>query len=380
MGRLRIFLIIAILIIVVAIVVVVVLPGLTPQAVAIQPTQDPNAPVVQNVQQNPEETPLPTATPIVFVDIVVAVQEIPRGMVIPPNAIQLRPWPQSVAPFNGVTNMDDVIGKRARTDIFREQPILSNMVVDDLTGAARVGSDAAAVLPEDLVAVSIPMDRLTGIAYAPQDGDRVDLIISLLFVDMDEDFQSILPNSLRLFRVTDEGIELLEPIEGRPDSTSLGSVIVAPSERQRPRLVTQRTIQDALVVHVGNFPYDGRFIGVPPTPTPVPDDNADGQDGTPPPPTPLPPRPDIITLGVTPQEAVVITWMIEARIPITLALRSASATARTATTEVTLDYVMGQYGITLPGKRPFGIEPAIRSIRQLVTDGLISLSDDGNGS
>ncbi len=378
MGRLRIFLIIAILIIVVAIVVVVVLPGLGGGTqVAQQPTPDPNAPIINEVQEDPAATPLPTATPIVFVDIVVAVQEIPRGMVIPPNAIQLRPWPQSVAPFNGVTNIDDVIGKRARTDIFREQPILSNMVVDDLTGAARVGSDAAAVLPEDLVAVAIPMDRLTGIAYAPQDGDRVDLIISLLFVDMDEDFQSILPNSLRLFRVTDEGIELLEPIEGRPDSTSLGSVIVAPSERQRPRLVTQRTIQDALVVHVGNFPYDGRFIGVPPTPTPVPSDNAEGENGTPPPPTPLPPRPDIITLGVTPQEAVVITWMIEARIPITLALRSASATARTATTEVTLDYVMGQYGITLPGKRPFSIEPAIRSIRQLVTDGLISLSDGG---
>ena len=378
MGRLRIFLIIAILIIVVAIVVVVVLPGLGGGTqVAQQPTPDPNAPIINEVQEDPAATPLPTATPIVFVDIVVAVQEIPRGMVIPPNAIQLRPWPQSVAPFNGVTNIDDVIGKRARTDIFREQPILSNMVVDDLTGAARVGSDAAAVLPEDLVAVAIPMDRLTGIAYAPQDGDRVDLIISLLFVDMDEDFQSILPNSLRLFRVTDEGIELLEPIEGRPDSTSLGSVIVAPSERQRPRLVTQRTVQDALVVHVGNFPYDGRFIGVPPTPTPVPADNAEGENGTPPPPTPLPPRPDIITLGVTPQEAVVITWMIEARIPITLALRSASATARTATTEVTLDYVMGQYGITLPGKRPFSIEPAIRSIRQLVTDGLISLSDGG---
>ncbi len=373
MGRLRIFLIIAILIIVVAIVVVVVIPalGTTPEPAAV----DDGSPIVIAPEVQAQETALPTPTPIVFVDLVVAVQEIPRGMVIPPNAIQIRPWPQSVAPYNGITNMDDVIGKRARTDIFREQPILSNMVVDDLTGAARVGSDAAAVLPEDLVAVSIPMDRLTGIAYAPQDGDRVDLIISLLFVELDEDFQSILPNNLRLFRITEEGIELLAPIQGRPDSTSLGSVIVEPSERQRPRLVTQRTIQDALVVHVGNFPYDGRFIGVPPTPTPVPDENAESESGTPLPPTPLPPRPDIITLGVLPQEAVVITWMIEARLPITMALRSASSTSRTATTEVTLDYIMGQYGITLPGKRPFGIEPAIRSIRQLITDGMISLVD-----
>lgn len=380
MGRLRIFLIIAILIVVVAIVVVVVLPSLNPAPAPVA-QDNPDAPLVQPEEEavvQVNETPLPTATPIVFVDLVVAVQEIPRGMVIPPNAIQLRPWPQSVAPYNGVTNMDDIVGKRARTDIFREQPILSNMVVDDLTGAARVGSDAAAVLPEDLVAVSIPMDRLTAIAYAPQDGDRVDLIISLLFVDLDEDFQSILPNNITLFRIGDDGrIELLDAIVGRPDSTSIGSVVLGPSERQRPRMVTQRTIQDALVVHVGNFPYDGRFIGIPPTPTPVPDENAEGEEGTPPPPTPLPPRPDIITLGVTPQEAVVITWMIEARLPITLALRSASSTSRTATTEVTLDYIMGQYGITLPGKRPFGIEPAIRSIRQLIAGNEISLSDSG---
>jgi len=304
---------------------------------------------------------------------VVAVQEIPRGMVIPANAIAVRPWPQSAQPVGGIALPEDVIGKRARTDIFREQPILTNMVVDDLTSAARVGSDAAAVLPEDLVAVSIPMDRLTSIAYAPQDGDRVDLIISFLFVELDEDFQTILPNNVTLFRITEEGIELTQAIVGRPDSSSLGAIIVGPSERQRPRLVSQRAIQDALVVHVGNFPYDGRFIGVPPTPTPVPRDDEEG-DGTPVPPTPLPPRPDIITLGVSPQEAVVITWLIEARVPINLALRSASSTTRVATTEVSLDYIMGQYGITLPGKRPYGIEPAIRSIRQLMTDGLISLT------
>jgi hypothetical protein len=125
---------------------------------------------------------------------------------------------------------------------------------------------------------------------------------------------------------------------------------------------------------MGNFPIDGRFIGIPPTPTPVPVEGQEGQGGTPPPPTPTPPRSDIVTLGVTPQEAVVLTWLIEAKVPVTLALRSASDTARTSTTEVTLDYMMGQYGITLPGKRPFTIEPAIRSIRQLVASAEIQLS------
>ncbi len=370
MGRLRIVLIAAILIVLVALVVLFVLPGLNP----------PPAPAATGVAQvatsEPVGTPLPTATPIVFVNLVIAVQELPRGIVIPPNAVALRPWPQDAAPFNGVSNLDDVVGKRARTDIFREQPILSNMVVDDLTGAAHVGSDAAAELPDGLRAISIPVDRITSIAYAPQDGDRVDLIISMLFVDVDQDFQSIVPNNVTLFKVTDSGIQLENAIQGRVDSTSLGPVIVGPSERQRPRLVAQMTVQDALIIHMGNFPTDGKFIGVPPTPTPVPQEGQDqNNNGTPPPPTPTPPRPDIVTLGVSPQEAVVLTWLIEAKVPMTMALRGPSDTAQASTSQVTLDYLMGQYGISLPGKRPFSIEPAIRSIRQLQVGDEIALSD-----
>ena len=377
MGRLRVFLLIAILIVVAALVVVLLLPQLNPPPAP--PTTAPSvAQVATATPAQPAATPLPTATPIRFVELVIAVQELPRGIIIPPNAVALRPWPEDAAPFNGITNLNEVIGKRARTDIFREQPILSNMVVDDLTSIARVGSDAAAVLPNGLVAVSLPIDRLTSVAYAVQDGDRVDLIISLLYVDVDEAFQTISPNSFTLFRFTDDGIELSQSLQGRPDSIALGSVIVSPSERQRPRLVSQRTIQDALVVHVGNFPPNGRFIGIPPTPTPVPVEGDDGRAGTPLPPTPTPPRPDIITLGVTPQEAVVITWLIEARVPVTLALRSAQDTARTTTTEVTLDYLMAQYGISLPGRRPYTIEPAIRSIRQILADQRIDLGPNVN--
>jgi Flp pilus assembly protein CpaB len=375
MNRLRLILILAVVILGVAVLLLVVLPSLggTPPAT----TVDNNGQVAQVVPTEVEGTPIPTDTPFVFVDLVLAVQDLPRGFRITPNAVTVRPWPQQSAPFNGITSLEDVVGRIARTDIFREQPILTNMIVDDIVDLARIGSDVAAVLPNGLVAVSLPMDRLTSVANGVQDGDHVNLIMSLLFVDVDEAFQTISPNTITLFSISPEGeITLQEGIQGRPDSSTLGPVIVGPSERQRPRLVSQMTIQDAIVLHVGNFPSDGRYIGVPtPTPVPPPEEDAEGdeEESTPVPPTPTPAR-DIVTLGVSPQDAVAITWMIEARIPVTLAIRSVNDTSRAATTNVTLDYIMATYGIELPGKRPYTIEPAITSIRQLVADNQIELA------
>lgn len=370
MGRTRLLIIVIILIVLIAVVAAVLLPQLTAPVPAPQPESE-------QVAQVEEATPIPTATPIEMVEIVIALQDLPRGFRIPPNAVTLSPYPRSVVPFNALTDLEDVIGKIARTDIFREQPMLSNLVVEDLTDIARVGSDAAAILPSNLVAVSVPMDRLTSVAYAVQDGDRVDVILSMLFVDVDEVYQSLVPNDVTLFSISEEGdIQFIPAVPGRPETSALGPVIIGPSERQRPRLVTQRTVQDAFVVHVGDFPYDGRFIGVPPTPTPVPVENDDDTENQgPPTPTPLPPRPDIITLGVTPQDAVFLVWAIESRLPITFALRSASDTSRVPTTPVTLDYVMNEFNITLPVKRPFALEPAIRSIRQLIAGDQISLDN-----
>lgn len=321
------------------------------------------------------EAGLPTPTPVAVVQIVIAVQELPRGFRIPANAVAIREWPEQSVPFNAVLEIEDVVGKIARTDIYREQPILSNLLVDDFenltNNLARVGSDAAAVLPETLVAVSIPIDRLTSVAYAVQDGDRVDVIVSMLFVDVDDEFQTLSPNAQIIVSQDPEdgSFEFSEVIPGRPGNSVFGEIVVVPSERQRPRLVTQRTVQDALVVHVGEFPQDGRFIGIPPTPTPIPDEEGEDEDEVDeegePVVTPIPPRPNILTLGVTPQDAVLITWALEARLPLTLALRSATDTSRVPTDPVTLDYFMSQYRITVPAKRDYSIEPAIRSIRQL---------------
>lgn len=329
----------------------------------------------------------PTPTPIPIVRIAIALQNLPRGYRFPTriedltDIVTYTEWPESAAPFNGLYESDGgiekLLGRIARTEIFREQPILTTLLVDDLTQIAAVGSDAAAVLPTDRVMVSIPVDRITSGAYGVQDGDHVDIILSLLFVDVDEAFQSIQPNTITLFTInpTDNTIDLLEGIEGRPEQTLFGSAIIGPSEQQRPRLVTQRTIQDAFVVHVGDFPPDGQFIGEKPTPTPIPQGTAESENGTPPPaPTPVP-RPDIVSLGVSPQYAVVLVWAIEAKLPLTLALRSAGDVSQQTTTPVSLDYILNEFNIRVPGRTDYSVEPAIRSIRRLLAADEISLNN-----
>jgi len=379
----RLLILIGLIVLLAIIAVVVIIPALNPPApVATTDNSNTSQQPVANVTQAPTPTPIP------LVKVVQALQNLPRGYRFPntiqelENIVGYATLPEETVPFNAIKEQDGglekVLGKIARTDVFREQPILSTYLVTDLTQLAAVGSDAAAVLPSDRVAVSLPMDRITSVAYGLQDGDHVDVIISMLFIDVDEVFQSITPNLVTLFTKTDVGIELKQGNGGRIDQSSIGTVIVGPAERQRPRLVTQRTIQDALVVHVGEFPLNGRYLGELPTPTPVPvtqeADSGGGSNTTPQPTvTPVPP-PNIVTLGVTPQYAVVIVWAIDAKLPVTLALRSVNDRSTQQTTPVTLDYMMQEFHIEVPARRDFSIEPAVRSIRQLVTGDIIDLS------
>ncbi len=392
-GRVRILILIALIIVVGAIAVVFLIGQQEDPPPATQVASNTSG---SNTQQTEPDvltpTPFPTAE---LVDIVVAIQQISRGSVIPPNAVRLQPWPLEAAPFNAVSSLEDVIGRRARTDIFVEQPILVSMVVDNLSDLAATGSDAAAIIPNGLVGIAVPMDRLTSIAYAVQPGDRVDIIVSFLFVDIDEEFQSLLPNNISIINPQfDESgsfkLVIGESLPGRieqiriPVTTNQGGVaqvfqqdqpvLVAPEETFRPRLVTQRTIQDALIIHVGDFPAEGRLFEEIPTPTPERAEEqpqVQQQQAAAPIPTEIS-RPNIVTIAVTPQDAVIIAWLVEAGIPLSFTLRSAADTSRVPTDPVTLDYIMAQYDITVPIKREFSIEPAIRSIRQLITDDVTS--------
>src|SRR5690606_8784234 len=117
---------------------------------------------------------------------------------------------------------------------------------EDLSGT---GSVAALSIPRGMVSVSIPIDRLSSVSYAPQPGDHVNVIVSMLMADYDPDFQTMLPNTPGLVLgpgpINPEGGPVaIAPYFKEGSETGLGKAevdpvlgqtfYVSPSERQRP--------------------------------------------------------------------------------------------------------------------------------------------------
>jgi len=318
-------------------------------------------------QQTPEPpvteveggTPQPEV-PKGLTEIVVAVQNIPRGMRITEdiNAVILRDWPEDAVPEGAITDLEAVYSRVARVDIVREMPILEDMLTEGTGDLGAIGSGPALRIPPGKVAYALPVARYSSVAWALQPGDHVDVMLSLLLVDLDEEFQSIVPNQMRCISPSEEEGCQSGP-EGRLEVLSNGWLVsMSASESQRPRLVTQLTIQDAVVLHVGDWPAE-----VEEQPPVVEEEQMEGEEQPEPPP---PPRAEVepLTLVVTRQDAMVLDHALAAGARINLLLRPAGDTGLVTTDSVTLQYIMDRFRIELPPKLPYGVTPPLMRLER----------------
>jgi pilus assembly protein CpaB len=118
-----------------------------------------------------------------------------------------------------------------------------------------------------------------------------------------------------------------------------------PSEAQRPRLVCQMLLQDVSVMKLGNFPLTT-------TTTPGTDPQAQA----------APALPDLITLIVSPQDSITLSYLIYTNAQIIMTLRNPSDQARQATEASTLQFVLSQYNIPVPAKLPYSMQPAVGAL------------------
>jgi len=303
-----------------------------------------------------------------LVQIVVASQSISRGSVITSNVLTTIRYPKSALP-QGIffQSVEEAVGTKAKYNIDPGVPLTTSMLIHE--GA---GSLASFDIPSGMTAYSIPASPETAVAYAPQKGDHVMVVGCLLLSDVDTNFQTVLPNNTtRTFAAgagvdgygvtTSSGIfpltEGTNATRGRYEQETTGDqlIYVLPSESQRPRLVCQTIIQDAVILNVGVFPLTASVAGSAPTPTPAVQPtrtNATvGQN-----------YPGSVTLVVSPQDSIVLNYLLLSGAKLSMALKGAGDTTKYNTDPVTLQYIMDEKNIPSPVKLPYGISPRVDTL------------------
>jgi Flp pilus assembly protein CpaB len=291
-------------------------------------------------QNNSSQAPTPPPPPVVQTTmILVAAQNIPRGTIIGPDAVVVLPWPNNSLPPSELilTGPDQVKSTRARTDIYRGQPVLKSMIVAGAGELAAIGHDAALFIPPGKVAVSFEIDKFSSVGYAVGTGDHVDMIVTFGLVDANRDgqFPTIAFNQELFDKLKNAGV---------PPEQALTQVLPDSGKTQQPRLLSQMVLQNIEVLHVGEWPASGAVPNPLVTPTP----NAPSPS-TGPTPTPIP-RPTLLLLLVDPQQALILQWLRAANVNLSLALRAAGDNAPRSTDTVTYQYILTNFNISIPPK------------------------------
>jgi Flp pilus assembly protein CpaB len=348
---------------------------------------------LQPATSQPEVEVAPTPV-IEMVEVVVASQHVPRGGILDETLLTMIQIPRELLIQGYFTDLADVVGRQARIDMEANMLVTNSMVVDSADQLAATGSLAALSIPKGMVAVSIPITRLSSVSYAPQSGDHINIIATLLLIDLDTEFQTRTPNYSSAVIAAGPGvitgsstgdatqsIELqkitAQNVSGGPASV-MGRTVIdplleqtyyeVPSEMQRPRLVSQTLLQDAIVLGVGDFSLEDEREETQPVSAEMPADVEETEEA-PAEPEPEPgadvpeeveaPLPDVITLIVTPQDAVTLNYLVFSGAQLTLALRSPGDADRPPTEAATLDYLLKTYQIPVPVKLPYGMEPRV---------------------
>jgi Flp pilus assembly protein CpaB len=316
--------------------------------------------------------PAPSAQ---MVNIIIVAQDVPRGTVLNEEHLTTMEWPQEnfLETMFKSDEKGSVLGRQARHDIDNGTPLTVGMVIDVNESLSDTGSIASLSIPKGMVAIPVQVDRKSSVAYALRPGDHVSVIGTFLVVDVDTEFQSKLPNGVGSVTSTGsagEGQPAFLTVQVFPsgDGTVVGRteldpllnelIYVMPSEQQRPRIVTQILMQDATVLRYGEFSYEDLRPE-----EPVPAEGGQAEGDVPVTPTEQKP-PDIVTLIVTPQEAVALEHLRKSGVDITLVLRSSGDTDPIDTEAVTFQYMLETYNIPIPAKLPYGLETKSDSSNQ----------------
>lgn len=106
------------------------------------------------------------------VQLVVANAVIPIGARIEVDQVRRAAWPADLLPEGAIHELEAVVGSLARTTIERNQPLVQSQLVKDASGLLPL------MIEEGMRAMSVKVDRVTGVSGFITPGSRVDVLVA----------------------------------------------------------------------------------------------------------------------------------------------------------------------------------------------------------
>jgi len=329
-----------------------------------------------------------------MVEVVVSLQTLPRGWQLTENELTTDMRLAGEVGSNVITRIEDAVGLYARTDIFQGETLTFDALINDPTILGQTEFGPSSLIPPGFVAAAVPMDRLSSVAYGLHSGDSVDIMLSFVFYQIDEQFQTYLQNAAVFFledavqatgtpnaqSIMNQDVVIIAPY-GRFEELPTGDLAhIAPSESQRPVLVSM-ILQNAKVIQVGEWSPPEAVQG--PTPTPLPADNPDATPTNMPPQPTSTPQPKVLLVALSPQQQLFLKYAVESHADIDFALRAVQDGQLYSVQNVDINYLLNQFNIEVPPNFNYSVDTIIeeRSITPTpIAPGSSSGGAEGAGS
>lgn len=106
-----------------------------------------------------------------YSDVVVAAKSIPEHIKITEDMLKIESIPTDAVHPDAIVSLDKIVGGISKSEILNGEQVLSGRVVIDETDGT-----LSYWIPEDMRAITIPVNEITGVANYVDVGDKVDIL------------------------------------------------------------------------------------------------------------------------------------------------------------------------------------------------------------
>ena len=164
------------------------------------------------------------------VGIVVAMVEIPVGSPINANQVGVTAWPRDLYPKDSFADMKSVVGRVARRDFLRGEPIVESKLVP----TDKRGGLLSFLVPEGERAFTVRVNEVVGVGGFIVPDTRVDVIVTMVPPGSSEKISKVVLENMHVLAAG----QIIEQKENKPITVNTVTLSVTPDEAERLALAS----------------------------------------------------------------------------------------------------------------------------------------------